>query len=159
MTDIPWKLCVCVCMCVYVCVCVCVCLVWGEERERSCMGFVCMLSAELGQAFINFAWTATRCNAGPSQRHQSTSGYLSMWKPLYMAFMHVQLLCYCYYLSTITCKYIIGDHSLAITGHQGSSLSLKHGLRVSASLNSLHTAPLKTGQSHSICGRSPEASY
>ena len=61
----------------------------GEERERSCMGFVCMLSAELGQAFVNFAWAATRRNAGLRQRHQSTSGHLSMWKPLYMAFMHV----------------------------------------------------------------------
>ena len=56
-----------------------------------------------------------------------------------------------------TCTlYIIGDHSLAISGHQGS-LSLKHGLCVSASLNSLHTAPLKTGQGHSTCVRSPEA--
>ena len=119
------------------------------------MGFVCMLSAELGQAFVNFAWAATQRNAGPRQRHQSTSGYLSMWKPLYMAFMHVQLLCYCYYLSTNTCKYIIGDHSLAISGHQGSSLSLKHGLRVPASLNSLHTVPLKTGRGHSTCGKSP----
>ena len=30
-----------------------------------------------------------------------------------------------------------------IIGHQESSLSLRHGLCVSASLNSLHTAPLK----------------
>ena len=31
------------------CVCACVCLVWVEESETSCMGFVCMLGAELGQ--------------------------------------------------------------------------------------------------------------
>ena len=127
----------------------------GEGRERSCMEFVCMLSAELGHAFVNSAWAATWRNASLRQRHQSTC--LRMWKPLYMAFMHVQLLCYCYYLSTNTCKYVIGDHSLAICGHQGSSLSLKHVLCVSVSLNSLHAAPPKTGQGHSTCDRSPEA--
>ena len=56
------------------------------------MGFVCMLSAELGQACVNFAWGATRRHAGPSQRHQSTIGNLSMWKPLCMAFMHVHFI-------------------------------------------------------------------
>ena len=55
------------------------------------MGFVCMLSAMLGKAFINFAWAATWRHAGPSQRWQSTSGYLSMWKPLCMALMHVHV--------------------------------------------------------------------
>ena len=36
-------------------------------------------------------------------------------------------------------------------GHQESSLSLKHGLYVSASLNSRHTAPLKIRRGHSTC--------
>ena len=36
-------------------------------------------------------------------------------------------------------------------GHQESSLSLKHGLCVSASLNSRHTAPLKIRPGHSTC--------
>ena len=66
---------------------------------------------------------------------------------LCMAFMHVHV----FDAGVITYPqihvhvYITGDHSLAIPGHQGSSLSLKHGLCVSASFNSLHTAPLKTG--------------
>ena len=38
-----------------------------------------------------------------------------------------------------------------IIGHQESSLSLMHGLCVSASLNSLHTAPLKIRRGHSTC--------
>ena len=53
--------------------------------------------------------------------------------------------------------YTTWDHSPALSGHQGSSLSLKHGLCVSASLNSLHTAPLKTGRGHSTRGKSPAA--
>ena len=51
--------------------------------------------------------------------------------------------------------YTTWDHGPALSGHQGSSLSLKHGLCVSASLNSLHTVPLKTGRGHSTCGKSP----
>ena len=51
--------------------------------------------------------------------------------------------------------YTTWDHGPALSGRQGSSLSLKHGLCVSASLNSLHTAPLKTGRGHSTCGKSP----
>ena len=59
------------------------------------------------------------------------------------------------------CKYMYTtwDHGLALTGRQGSSLSLKHGLCVSASLNSLHTVPLKTGRGHSTCGKSPAARH
>ena len=37
--------------------------VWGEGRERSYMGVVCMLSAELGQAFV---WAATWRHASHS---------------------------------------------------------------------------------------------
>ena len=36
--------------------------VWGEGRERSYMGVVCMLSAELGQAFV---WACS--NLAPRQ--------------------------------------------------------------------------------------------
>ena len=43
-------------------------------------------------------------------------------------------------------------------GHQKSSLSLKHGLCVSASLNSRHTAPLRTRQGHSTCTLEPSVS-
>ena len=88
----------------------------GGERERTYMGFVCMLSAELGQACVNFAWAAIWCHAGPSQRHQSTRGNLSMWKPLCTAFMYVHFIVL---ESSFPQVHIIGDHSLAISGYQG----------------------------------------
>ena len=72
------------------------------------------------------------------------------WLHRYMSKINV-VLQMCRYM------YTTWDHGLALSGHQGSSLSLKHGLCVSASLNSQHTAPLKTGRGHSTCGRSPEA--
>ena len=102
----------------------------GGERERSCIGFVCMLSAELGQAFVNFAW-ACLC------------GNLCIWHSCctIIVLLYPQ----------------IHVNTLAISGHQGSSLSHKHGVRVSASLNPLHTAPLKTGRGHSTCVRSPRS--
>ena len=57
----------------------------GEERERSCMGGgegggLCVLSAELGEAFVNFAQAAILHRAGPNQRCQPASGHLSMWE-------------------------------------------------------------------------------
>ena len=55
--------------------------------------------------------------------------------------------------SACTGRHNLG-HSLA--GHHGRSISLKHEVCVLASLNSLHTAPLKIWQAHSTCIRSPE---
>ena len=84
---------------------------------------------------------------------------------VYISFVHTATFTWLHrYTSKINvvlqmCQYMYTtwDHGLALSGHQGSFLSLKRGLHVSASLNSLHTAPLKTGRGHSTCGRSPEA--
>ena len=66
--------------------------------------------------------------AMPAQaRHQSTSGHLSMWKPLCTAFMHVHKF-YCANVITYPQIHVYTSLgtivSLAISGHQGSSLSL-----------------------------------
>ena len=59
------------------CVCVCVFGIYGvkEEKEVSYMEFVCMLSAELGQACVNFAWAA---------RQPETEAPVHQWQPVYV---------------------------------------------------------------------------
>ena len=76
------------------CVCVCVCLVWGKKEKEVAWGGgegggLCVLSAQLGQAFVNFAQAAIPHRAGQSQRRQPTSGHLSMWKSMCMALTRV----------------------------------------------------------------------
>ena len=66
---------------------VCVCLVWGEERERSYME-VCVLSAELGEAFVSFTWAITPHYAGPSPEALAHHSYLSMCRPLCTVFLY-----------------------------------------------------------------------
>ena len=111
-----------VCVCVWVCVCVCVGVgVWAGgwlggwvwHRQHPCiqaeMYIVCLVIAS-GTQKPHLAFRCMcplkRCHLAPvwsdavlwcieQQRYQSTSGYLSMWNPLYMAFMHVQVLCCC----------------------------------------------------------------
>ena len=148
-----------------VCVCVCLCVWYGG---KNCVGFVCMLIAEWLVSTSPRQYSLR--NTSPSQRCKPANSCLSMWKLsrhgiicgyVYVGILFFMLVC-SYSINrcdVATCIYTTWDHSLVISGHQGSSLSLKHGLCVSASLNSLHTAhpPLKTGQGHSTCGRSPEA--
>ena len=90
------------------------------------MGFVCMLSAELGQLCLG---------SNPAQRRPETEAPVHQWLPVYVetSVYGIHACTIIVLLSTNTCKYVIGDHSLAISGHQGSSLSHKHGLRVLAS--------------------------
>ena len=131
--------------------------VWCGGRKRKELHGVCVY-AECG---VGTGFCQLCLGSNPTQRRPETEAPVHQWPSFYVETsvygIHACVIIVLLLLSIHNCKYIIGDHSLAISGHQGSSLSLKHGLRVSASLNSLHTAPLKTGRGHSTRGKSPAA--
>ena len=105
----------------------------GKKLHEVCVYAKCRIETGLSQPCLgsNLApcWPETEA---PVHQWQPVNVETSVYGIHACTFCCVSIITYPY---TNTCKYITGDHSLAIYGHQGSSLSLKHGLCVLASLN------------------------